>query len=41
MKTALALGTFDGVHKGHTAVLNLPHEYKKRRWCFHCRLKLY
>ena len=29
MKTALALGTFDGVHTGHTAVLNLPHEYKK------------
>ncbi|MBQ2286592.1 MAG: riboflavin biosynthesis protein RibF [Acutalibacteraceae bacterium] len=29
MKTALALGTFDGVHKGHRAVLNLPNEYKK------------
>lgn len=29
MKTALALGTFDGVHKGHTAVLSLPPEYKK------------
>lgn len=29
MKTALALGTFDGVHKGHRAVLELPPEYKK------------
>lgn len=29
MKTALALGTFDGVHKGHRAVLALPSEYKK------------
>lgn len=29
MKTALALGTFDGVHKGHRAVLDLPNNYKK------------
>ncbi len=29
MKTAIALGTFDGVHEGHRAVLDLPPEYKK------------
>lgn len=29
MKTAIALGTFDGVHKGHRAVLDLPQEMKK------------
>lgn len=29
MKTALALGTFDGVHKGHRSVLSLPSGYKK------------
>lgn len=28
-KTAIALGTFDGVHLGHRAVLNMPSEYKK------------
>ena len=28
-KTAIALGTFDGVHLGHLAVLNLPKEYKR------------
>lgn len=28
-KTAIALGTFDGVHIGHRAVLNLPCGYKK------------
>ena len=28
-KTAIALGTFDGVHIGHLAVLNLPKDYKK------------
>ena len=29
IKTALALGTFDGVHKGHKAVLSLPESYRK------------
>ena len=29
LKTALALGTFDGVHKGHKAVLSLPGNYRK------------
>ncbi|MBQ3816794.1 MAG: riboflavin biosynthesis protein RibF [Clostridia bacterium] len=29
MKTAVALGTFDGVHKGHREVLLLPDGYKK------------
>ena len=29
IKTALALGTFDGVHKGHQAVLSLPADYRK------------
>lgn len=28
-KTAIALGTFDGVHLGHRAVLDLPVDYKK------------
>ena len=29
MKNAVALGTFDGLHKGHLAVLDLPHNYHK------------
>ena len=29
MKTALMLGTFDGVHKGHLQVLSVPCGYKK------------
>ena len=29
MKVAVCLGTFDGVHKGHLAVLKMPKEYKK------------
>ena len=29
MKTAVALGTFDGLHNAHREVLNLPDGYKK------------
>lgn len=29
MKNAIALGTFDGIHKGHLAVLDMPDEYNK------------
>ncbi len=29
MKNALCLGTFDGVHKGHKAVLDIPEGYRK------------
>jgi len=29
MKNAIALGTFDGLHKGHAAVLELPEGYNK------------
>ena len=29
MKNAIALGTFDGIHKGHRAVLDLPNDYRK------------
>ena len=34
MKNALALGTFDGVHKGHRAVLNMPDGYVKNAVIF-------
>lgn len=29
MRNAIALGTFDGLHKGHLAVLNMPDGYNK------------
>ncbi len=29
MQNAVALGTFDGLHKGHLAVLNIPDSYSK------------
>ncbi|MGI6279741.1 MAG: riboflavin biosynthesis protein RibF [Acutalibacteraceae bacterium] len=29
MKNSIALGTFDGLHKGHMAVLTVPDEYNK------------
>ncbi len=29
MKNAVALGTFDGIHKGHISVLNIPEGYNK------------
>lgn len=29
MKNAIALGTFDGLHRGHLSVLNLPPEYNR------------
>ncbi len=29
MKNALCLGSFDGIHNGHRAVLTLPQEYRK------------
>ena len=29
MKTAVALGTFDGLHTAHRRVLSLPDRYKK------------
>ncbi len=29
MKNAIALGTFDGIHIGHRAVLDLPNDYRK------------
>jgi riboflavin kinase/FMN adenylyltransferase len=35
-KTAVALGTFDGVHKGHCAVLDLPQNCYKAVVTFHC-----
>lgn len=35
-KTAIALGTFDGLHKGHLAVLDLPKDYYKVAVTFGC-----
>ena len=34
MKTALALGTFDGLHRGHREVLRLPAGMKKNAVLF-------
>ncbi len=34
MKTAVALGTFDGLHKGHLSVLDLPCGYSKTALVF-------
>ncbi len=34
MKKAVALGTFDGIHKGHLAVLNIPDIYEKTALTF-------
>lgn len=34
MKNAIALGTFDGLHRGHRAVLTLPGEMKKTALIF-------
>lgn len=39
MKTALALGTFDGLHKGHREVLSLPGGCKKIAVIFRFRRK--
>ena len=34
MQNAVALGTFDGLHKGHLSVLNIPDNYKKTALIF-------
>lgn len=34
MQNAVALGTFDGIHKGHLAVLNIPDSYNKTALIF-------
>lgn len=43
MKTenAIALGTFDGVHLGHRAVLSIPEKYNKIAVTFHTPPKFY
>ncbi len=41
MKTALALGTFDGLHIAHREVLSLPCEYKKTAVTFLCPPKMF
>ena len=40
-KNAIALGTFDGVHKGHKAVLNLPDGCKKTAVTFDLPPKMF
>ncbi len=40
-RNAIALGTFDGVHKGHRAVLNLPDGYKKTAVTFDLPPKMF
>lgn len=34
MQNAVALGTFDGIHKGHLSVLNIPDNYNKTALIF-------
>ena len=34
MQNAVALGTFDGVHKGHLSVLQIPDNYNKTALIF-------
>ena len=41
MKTALALGTFDGIHLAHRFVLDLPEGYKKTAVTFVKPPKMY
>ncbi len=41
MKTALALGTFDGLHIAHRKVLELPNEYIKTAVTFYMPPKMY
>ena len=41
MKTAIALGTFDGVHIAHRVVLSVPNEYKKTAVTFEMPPKMF
>ncbi len=41
MKTAIALGTFDGIHIAHQSVLSIPDEYKKTAVTFLKPPKMY